>query len=139
MSTFIERFRALMTRVELPRTRVDLGTWRRLEAMRDRIADEDHELARDPDAMAHVVYAAIMGGLAESEREAGVSYDENTGLPVERACSPTPAHPRSCVGAMETLYWELEAGTRDSALSAFRRLHPDWVAELERRRRDVGK
>lgn len=130
-----------MTRVDLPRTQVDLATWRRLEAMRERIADEDptliDEIINDGDSsMEHVVYAAIMGGLAESEREAGVSYDENTGLPVERACSPTPAHPRSCVGAMETLYWELESGTRDSALSAFRKLHPDWVAELERRREE---
>lgn len=36
--------------------------------------------------------------------------------------------------ALDTLYFELKAGTRDSALYAMRHLHADVIADLERRR-----
>jgi hypothetical protein len=74
---FNERAHALMSTRDLPAMSVDLACWRRLEAMCERLRREDPELAED--AMTHVVYAAIMGGLRESEREAGEVYDENTG------------------------------------------------------------
>lgn len=74
-----ERLDALLSTRELPNMHVDLACWRRLEAMRERLEHEDPTLAEDADAMTHVVYAAIMSGLRESEREAGETYDENTG------------------------------------------------------------
>jgi hypothetical protein len=36
--------------------------------------------------------------------------------------------------ALDTLWFELDAGTRDSARYAFRHLHADVIAELERAR-----
>jgi hypothetical protein len=77
---FRERMHALLTIVPLPPMSVDLATWRRLQAMRDRLVAEDPTLANEPDSMKHVVYAAICGGLSASELENGVSYNENTGL-----------------------------------------------------------
>jgi hypothetical protein len=79
---FRARLVALLTRVDLPRITVDLATYRRLEAMAYRIAAEDDETT-DPlgEDFRHIIAAAICGGLSESEREAGVRYDENTALP----------------------------------------------------------
>lgn len=44
------------------------------------------------------------------------------------------------VEALETLWFELEAGNRDSARYAFRQLHSDWIKRLEQMRadRDTG-
>ena len=81
MSTFKQRVQALMGSMQLPQMTVDLACYRRLLAMRARIIRDDPSLLDDgPVEMEHVIYAAIMEGLRESEREAGVEYDENTGL-----------------------------------------------------------
>lgn len=74
-----ERIGVLLTTRQLPQMKVDLACWRRLEAMCERLKQEDLSLAAEPDAMEHVIYAAIMRGLAEDERDAGMTYDENTG------------------------------------------------------------
>jgi hypothetical protein len=81
MSLSREVMHAMLTvrRLELD---VDLACYRRLEAMRDRLILEDPTLADEPDALDHVVYAAIMGGLRASEQEAGVSFNGNTGRKV---------------------------------------------------------
>ncbi len=78
MSTFEERLVALFTRVELRGIDIDLGTWRRLQAMAVRVQKEDPTLVL-PDDMKHIVYAAICGGLYASEQEAGLVFDETTG------------------------------------------------------------
>ncbi len=59
--------RDLLTRVELPPIKVDLPTYRRLEAMAQRIQAEDPTLEL-PEDFGHVVYAAICRGLNASER-----------------------------------------------------------------------
>jgi hypothetical protein len=79
MSTLNERLFALLSRRALPDMVVDLACYRRLEAMKDRLVAADPTLGEEGDAMEHVIYAAIMGGLHASELEDGVRYDENTG------------------------------------------------------------
>lgn len=79
MSTLEERMEALLSQHPLPPMKVDLACWRRLEAFRDRLVKEDPPLGSEPDAMEHVIYAAIMEGLWTAEKDAGVRYEENTG------------------------------------------------------------
>lgn len=79
MSTLNERLFALLSMRALPNMVVDLACYRRLEAMKDRLIAADPTLGEENDAMEHVIYAAIMGGLSASELEDGVRYDENTG------------------------------------------------------------
>jgi hypothetical protein len=74
-----ERLDALLTTRPLPQMKIDLACWRRLEAMYERLKQEDPSLATEPDAMEHIIYAAIMRGLVEDERDADMIYDENTG------------------------------------------------------------
>jgi len=82
VSTFQERVHAMTTTRHLPEVVVPLSCWRRLVAMRERLITEDPSLAKERGrGMEHVVYAAIMQGLRADEAEAGLIYDENTGLP----------------------------------------------------------
>lgn len=75
-----ERLETLLERHELPRMEVDGGTWRRLLAMQERLIEQDPSLADESGrGLEHVVYAAICGGLRESEKDDGVAYNENTG------------------------------------------------------------
>jgi hypothetical protein len=85
MSTFQERMTALLSSNRLPALDVDLALYRRLRAMQERLIDEDPTLADcEPDrGFEHVLYAALCAGVRASEAEAGVSYDENTGLKIE--------------------------------------------------------
>ncbi len=77
---FADRLHALLTRKKLPLMRVDLATYRRLRAMQERLIADDPTLGAEPGGgFEHVIYAAICGGLSESERDAGVTFNENTG------------------------------------------------------------
>lgn len=78
MSTLHERLRALIASRKLPKMEVDLATFKRLEALAGRIAQEDPTFDVDRH-FEHAVYAAICAGLRASEQEAGVRYDENSG------------------------------------------------------------
>lgn len=80
MSSFKERLHALINSRSLGEVVVDLACYRRLEALRDRMVKEDPQLATEEDALQHVAYAALMSGLQALEAEAGVRYDDNTGL-----------------------------------------------------------
>lgn len=78
--------------VELPAVQADLAMQRRLHAMHLRMLKED-EPGEDPTTFEEVVYCAIMGGLRESERDAGALRNENTGLPLLISPYRDP-HPR---------------------------------------------
>ena len=80
---FRDRLRALLTPVELPTMVVDLATYRRLRAMQERMTAEDPTLGEETDGgFEHVIYAAICGGLCDSEKRAGVTFNENTGMEI---------------------------------------------------------
>ncbi len=80
---FTERLHALLTCKRLPPIHVNLATYRRLRAMQERLIADDPTLSTESDGgFEHVIYAAICGGLHESEADAGVKFDENTGRPI---------------------------------------------------------
>lgn len=78
MTTPTDRLDCLLTTIDLPPLAVDLGTYKRLQALADRIAVEDPTLDVNAD-MDSVVYAAVCSGLRDSEERAGVRFDEITG------------------------------------------------------------